>query len=128
MPAVIGAQMPLGPPVLAALADMHIPPHGEFAQKPSTQFPVMHWTGDEQVVPVACFTGATQTPPLQVFDWQSPLTLHCLPCAHTPQVPPPQSTSVSVPFFWASLHVAGGTVQAPLPLHVVDPAHSLAGS
>jgi hypothetical protein len=42
--------------------------------------------------------------------WQSPLTRHALPLAQPGQLPP-QSTSVSSPFFTASLQV--GTWQVP---------------
>jgi hypothetical protein len=43
--------------------------------------------------------------PMQTPLWQSAPTLHTLPAAHALQLPP-QSTSVSVPFFTVSVHVA----------------------
>jgi hypothetical protein len=36
--------------------------------------------------------------------WQSAATVHVLPSAHLPQLPP-QSVSVSLPFFTVSEHV-----------------------
>src|SRR6266852_2810250 len=48
---------------------------------------------------------------------QSPLPAHISPLAHVGQVPPPQSTSVSAPFFTPSRHVGGWqmpVVQTPL--------------
>jgi hypothetical protein len=44
--------------------------------------------------------------PLQTPLWQSLGALHCFPVAQAPQVVPPQSTSVSVPFFTESVQVA----------------------
>src|SRR2546425_405868 len=41
---------------------------------------------------------------LQALEAQSASTLHCLPTAQAGQVPPPQSTSVSLPSFWWSAH------------------------
>jgi hypothetical protein len=53
---------------------------------------------------------------LQAHDSQSPGTSHCFPAPHGPQLPP-QSTSVSSPFFTPSLHVGAWqppTVHTPL--------------
>ncbi|WP_245557729.1 hypothetical protein [Deinococcus apachensis] len=52
-----------------------------------------------------------QIPALQMPLTQSELTLHCLPAAHFGQFGPPQSTSVSDPFFTPSVQV--GDVQTP---------------
>src|SRR5690348_10465798 len=54
---------------------------------------------------------AVHFPPAQSVGFK-----HVLPSAHFPHVPPPQSTSVSAPFFILSLQVAAA-VQT-LPAHV----------
>jgi hypothetical protein len=46
--------------------------------------------------------GAAQIPPLQLPLWQSALTLQVLPLAHLVAQLPPQSTSLSEPFFTLS--------------------------
>jgi hypothetical protein len=51
---------------------------------------------------------------------QSPATMHVFPFAQRAQAPgPPQSTSVSVPSFRPSMHVAA--THLPLPSHTVPP-------
>ncbi len=50
---------------------------------------------------------------------QSLVSLHFLPTPQGGQVPPPQSTSVSVPFWMPSLHEAG--THMPVALHTVPP-------
>jgi hypothetical protein len=124
---IIGAHTPLGCPVFACDAAMHDVLQALLAQKPSTQDPVWQLPLVAQALPCASSAGATQMPELQVPVWQSLPARHCLPWAQTLQVPP-QSTSVSVPFLNPSLQVAGGAVQAPAPLQVLAPAHSLFGS
>jgi hypothetical protein len=52
--------------------------------------------------------GAMHVAPTQTRDTQSELTRQCLPVAHFGQKPPPQSTSVSVPFLMSSVHVGIG--------------------
>jgi hypothetical protein len=47
---------------------------------------------------------AWQMPPPQDPLEQSALARQPLPSAQVGQVPPPQSTSVSLPFFWLSMH------------------------
>jgi hypothetical protein len=54
-----------------------------------------------------------QTPALHGPFAQSVLTLQANPGAHFGQVPPPQSTSVSAPFFDRSLQAGGLHVRAP---------------
>ncbi|MGI8854968.1 MAG: hypothetical protein ACR2JW_04390 [Thermomicrobiales bacterium] len=49
----------------------------------------------------------THTPLLQRPLVQSVPTRHCLPTPHFEQVGPPQSTSVSLPFFTPSTHAGG---------------------
>jgi hypothetical protein len=48
---------------------------------------------------------------VQTFDTQSPPEAHPCPAAHLLQAAPPQSTPVSVPFFFVSEQV--GTAQFP---------------
>jgi hypothetical protein len=43
--------------------------------------------------------------PMHTPLWQSDAKLHILPATHLPQLAPPQSTSVSVPFLTVSAHV-----------------------
>ena len=54
--------------------------------------------------------GAAQIPEVQVPLEQSVPTAQTLPVAHAGQVPPPQSTSVSAPFFAPSVHVGAAVV------------------
>jgi hypothetical protein len=56
--------------------------------------------------------------------WQSPAAPHALAAGHEGQLLPPQSTSVSSPFWAASEHDVGATAHA-LAEHVAD-AQSLA--
>lgn len=52
---------------------------------------------------------------------QSLFRMHCLPLEQGGQVPPPQSTSVSLPFLMPSVQVAAAapqTLGVPLPLQV----------
>jgi hypothetical protein len=70
----------------------------------------------------------TQTP-----LWQSVPPVHCLPTAHLPQEAPPQSMSVSVPFFTPSRQVAAWHLsglpehtelwQSVLAMHVLPATH-----
>ena len=50
--------------------------------------------------------GALQMPALQVFDTQSAAAEHVPPFAHFVAQLPPQSTSVSLPFFTPSVQLA----------------------
>ena len=52
--------------------------------------------------------GATQTPPVQTPVAQSVATEQRLPSAHFGQLGPPQSTSVSLPFWTLSVQVGSG--------------------
>jgi hypothetical protein len=55
-----------------------------------------------------------QTPSTQKLETQSPTLVQAFPGAHLAQYCPPQSVSVSSPFFWLSLqrkHVCDGTSQ-----------------
>src|SRR5260221_533662 len=75
-----------------------------------------------------------QTPPLQKFEPQSPLPVHLPPLPHFPHAHPPQSTSVSMPFFTPSEQVGAWHtpfVQTPLaqslPLvHMLELAMAMA--
>jgi len=55
--------------------------------------------------------GSRQSPREQTVDAQSPFTAQALPVAHPPQVPPPQSRSVSAPFFFPSVQVGAWHVR-----------------
>src|SRR5688572_1033058 len=59
--------------------------------------------------------GAWQTPPVQMLLAQSALTLHVRPVLQSEHVGPPQSTSVSPPFFTPSAQVGTGGVPPPGP-------------
>ena len=59
---------------------------------------------------VSVKVGATQTPPEHAPLVQSEPPRHCLPRAHVGQVPPPQSTSVSLPFWMRSMQFGRGVV------------------
>jgi len=52
--------------------------------------------------------GATHTPPVQTPVAQSVAVAQRLPSAHAGQFGPPQSTSVSLPFWTASVQVGAG--------------------
>jgi hypothetical protein len=54
--------------------------------------------------------GAWHCPPLHTPLEQSPATTQELPLGHFAQLDPPQSTSLSVPFFTPSEHVAAWQV------------------
>jgi hypothetical protein len=49
--------------------------------------------------------GAWHVPPVHTLLWQSVGAPHSLPVAQSAGHIPPQSTSVSVPFFTMSMHV-----------------------
>jgi hypothetical protein len=49
--------------------------------------------------------GATQAPAVHTPLWQSPAPEQVCPVVHLAQPPPPQSVSLSVPFFTPSEHV-----------------------
>jgi hypothetical protein len=51
---------------------------------------------------------ATQMPPVQTPVAQSPPVAQCLPSTHFGQLGPPQSTSVSLPFWMPSVQVGAG--------------------
>jgi hypothetical protein len=55
---------------------------------------------------VSAHVGAWHTPLVHTPLWQSVLARHFLPSRHAVQAAPPQSTSVSVPFFARSPHPA----------------------
>src|SRR5262245_52682194 len=63
---------------------------------------------------VKVWPGHLQRPPVQKFVWQSPLMRQSLLRAQSPHDAPPQSRSVSAPFFTPSLQV--GAWQRP-PMH-----------
>lgn len=52
VPRVIAPQVPLAPPVFAALHASQSPAHAVLQQKPSTQFPEVHWLLAVHAVPV----------------------------------------------------------------------------
>jgi hypothetical protein len=110
VPARISPQVPFGELVRAALQAVQVAVQAVLQQNPSAQFPVMHWEERVQAAPCACRTvqtPATQASPLT----QSEPTMQAFPVAHAAQVPPPQSTSVSLPFLTPSEQV--GTRQTP---------------
>ena len=65
--------------------------------------PLQHWLLETHAPPVGAQL-PWQTPPVQTLLMQSALPTHVWPFAHSGQVPPPQSTPVSVPFLTPSLH------------------------
>jgi hypothetical protein len=95
---------------------------------PVESVPVGHVVGQPAVVPLH---GVRHTLERQCCDVQSTLAAHALPFAQPGQVPPPQSTPVSVPFFTPSAHVACAQrllVQTPLAqsvaaVHATPAAH-----
>jgi hypothetical protein len=122
-PAATGPHEPSAPePFLAAVHAMHVPVQAALQQTPSAQKPLRHWLAAVQATPLAAF--GVQTPlaqysvlahcassaqAVQVLAEQKPLVhslarLQCLLFAHGPHEPP-QSTSVSLPFFTLSVHV-----------------------
>jgi hypothetical protein len=56
---------------------------------------------------------APHTPPAQLALWQSPALPHAFPFGHLAQAGPPQSTSLSLPFFIPSLQAPLGAAQTP---------------
>lgn len=70
---------------------------------------------------------------MHTFDWQSELALQAKPRAHGEQMPPPQSTSVSAPFFIPSMQLAEETqisialqkleMQSESEKHIFPPLH-----
>jgi len=101
------------PPKLHALQPLHID-CGTLQHVASTQFPDWQLLFAPHVVPRICF-GAQRPVPLQKLMFpQSPCTLQSFPSAHAAQLPP-QSTSLSVPFFTPSLHVAAQCIAVQTP-------------
>src|SRR6266545_2594694 len=86
-------QSPSAPSTRQALPPEHfrqVPPQSTSVSSPS-------WTPFSQ-------GSGVHVPPLQLPFSQSPATLHDLPTSHCPQVPPPQSMSVSSPLAMSSKH------------------------
>ena len=133
-PLAAGLQVPTEPALLQTWQSLlEPPPQVELQQTPSTQLPLEHWLPVEQLAPLARLQ-AGQGPPqsMPVSPWffvpslhdagwhfaevQTPLS-QSEPAAQIPKsghavhASPPQSTSVSVPFFVASRQVAA--VQTP---------------
>lgn len=63
------------------------------------------------ITPVRQLLGSSQIPLRQVSVSQSPVLRHIFPTGHRGQVPPPQSTSDSLPFWMPS--VQEGAAQTP---------------
>ncbi len=76
----------------SAQAAQTLPPQSVSVSLPSS-WPSLHWLEVHSIVV-----------PSQAPEVQSPPTLHFLPTTHPGQVPPPQSTSVSLPSSWWSSH------------------------
>jgi hypothetical protein len=79
------------------LPEAHLP---QVAPPQSMSVSVPFLTTSVQVAAWHRFGAPEQTP-----LWQSPATVQSPFVAHPPQVPPPQSTSVSAPFSVPSVHV-----------------------
>ena len=75
----------------------HLP---HVAPPQSTSVSLPFFTPSEQLAPWHV-SGVPEHTPL----WQSEPALHVLPAAHLPQLAPPQSTSVSVPFLTKSVQL-----------------------
>jgi hypothetical protein len=111
-------------------AEQYLPfahlPHEAPPQSTSVSLPFL--TESEQV-PVWHLSGEPEQTPL----WQSLPAAHVLPSTHLPQDAPPQSVSVSLPFFTPSeqlddWHLSGEPEQTPLwqspaTAHVAPAAH-----
>jgi hypothetical protein len=97
-----GAQIPSEPFVSAAVHASQSEPQAPLQQKPSAQKPLWHSIARVHVSPITLrHTIAIGS---QYALRQSAPTRHVLPVSHGSQ-PPPQSTSVSIPFCTMSLHV-----------------------
>jgi hypothetical protein len=92
------------------------PPQKSSAQRVGTVW--QHWLAAVQVSPTSRQTAA-HVPPSQKPPSQSLSAPQPEPGGHGRQLPPPQSTSVSVPFLAPSVH--DGTVQKPVPTSQVPP-------
>jgi hypothetical protein len=113
---------------LAALHALHAPAQAVSQQKPSAQLPLVHWPAELHAVPsanvglhalavvshhapvpqsVSAPQGLHVPVPSQKPLAQSALAAHFRSLAHAGHAPPPQSTSVSLPFVDLSVHVAG---------------------
>jgi hypothetical protein len=118
--------------------------HGPFEQSPSAAqtFPGGHvlpqlppqstsvspafFTPSEQVADLHVFA-LRNPPPEQTPLAQSPLPPHFFVSPHLPHVPPPQSTSVSAPFFAPSVQPLPPVAPPapPAPPAPVDGAHTV---
>jgi hypothetical protein len=99
-------------PLWQSLADAHVAPvphFGHDAPPQSTSVSVPFLTTSVQVAALHV-SGEPEHTPL----WQSLPTAHVAPVPHFGQLAPPQSTSVSVPFFTTSVHVGAWQM---LPMH-----------
>jgi hypothetical protein len=96
-PATTGWHTPSAPcPFFAAEHAWHVPVHGKLQHTPSTQLPLAHSSGELHGSPSGL---GAQRPAVQIEVLQSPPPMHFLPMSQPWQGrPPPQSTSVSLPF------------------------------
>lgn len=149
VPAAMKPHVPSPPPpapFFAAVHASHLAPQSELQHTPSTQKPLWHCGPVLQLAP----RGSVQVPaaahvvaPAQslsgsvpgVTSAQVPLALPVFALLHAwhsvVQAPLQQNPSTQKPpWHWPALlhELPTGPQQAPAPLHVVEPAHSVSGS
>jgi hypothetical protein len=97
---------PVQTPLVQSAATMHALPSAHFLPCPTQMVPPQSTSLSPWFLVVSAHVGALHVRggPVQTRLWQSVDTRQVLVAGHAPQVGPPQSTSVSLPFLALSVH------------------------